>query len=359
MAVLARAGRRQVDGGDLFLVLVNALLSAPADIVHKLRDSYNTHGSLMHDQQMPAEIHPNWNWLRGSRWTWEDGARDLWGLAAVAQLRSELQSQAYSALDKSPSGADALRHVIFRADGALFSARTELQAQHSLGSSDQIHRHAKALETAVLSTELDNLELTELHRLAVKRSAILPPHSPNGENVAAVSVPVGEPPSRKKLTATLLQRGAGAELLAALQAEKRSPTGPDAPQKPFGRAEPVIPDPGLQRCRPCADDVGSSSAASGGTVCGRWSANATHVFVAWKSCGVHVLQPLGQRDESKGYAPPSLRSTLAGTKIGTATADWLTMLTTVFDRSSDNGGAVAAVGGTRAYPGASKWRRAA
>ena len=251
--------------------------------------------------------------------------------AAVKRL---IRGIRYSALGTTPADErDALRFVVFRDDGSLLTMTAELQPQQPVGmhvqhteteSRDQerescrdnkperayttadpataasqldavqeAHRHAKALESAVLFAELDSLGLSELQTLAVKTGAISPPYERSG---------VGTALSREKLTALLLQQGGGTELLAALQRETQRHVESAAGSR---KVEPLIAAPAPQHCRPCADEGGSRSAA--GTVCGRWSANATHVFVAWKGCGVHVLQPLAQRAEHSPVRRPPPR----------------------------------------------------
>ena len=84
------------------------------------------------------------------------------------------------------------------------------------------------------------------------------------------------------------------------------------------------------RCVPCAAEPSASAD------CGRWSANASHVFVVWRACGVHVLRPT-----DTSITPTT---SLAGRRIATSGLD---------------GAEVVAVGGTRRYQGAPRWRRAA
>lgn len=408
MTELARAGRRKVDAGDLFVACVNALLAAPAAVARRWREGYYTQDSLWNEQQMPEGIHPNWNWLRGSRWKWEDGAQDLRGLAALAQSRA----YSHSALNNTPNEhrEDALHYAIFSDDGSLLisvlaeqklhrppsgEANEHVQRVHHAAAAtttpvanghvavvQEIQRHAKALQAAVLSAELSSLAMSDLHRLAAKRGVTMP-HQAHGDSSLvnsqdgsnAASVLTGKEPSRSMLTALLLQQAGGTELLASLDmgTERRDHPESGANLRPPSRGnETTMTAPTVMRCRPCAAN------SAGGLACGRWSANASHLFVAWNGCGVHVLQPLGHREAIKGSGderlnaspPPSLRSTLIGTRANTASAaiDWLALLKTAFSlqshntddaQSGSNGGAVVVVGGTRAYHGASKWRRAA
>eukprot|EP01046_Picozoa_sp_COSAG06_P066248 COSAG06_NODE_16629_length_990_cov_0.771044_1_plen_99_part_10 len=79
---------------------------------------------------MPVEIHPNLNWLRGSRWSWDDGAVDLAGLAQRASANAAAAAAATavsSGAGGGPAGGWAqaglgLRYAVFRDDGKLLTA---------------------------------------------------------------------------------------------------------------------------------------------------------------------------------------------------------------------------------------------
>ena len=92
--------------------------------------------------------------------------------------------------------------------GGAYTTAEPAAAASQLDAVQEAHRHAKALESAVLSAELDSLGLSELQTLAVKRGALSAPYKRSG---------VGTALSREQLTALLLQQGGGTELLAALQ----------------------------------------------------------------------------------------------------------------------------------------------
>ena len=315
MAVLAMAGRRQVDGGDLFLTLTSQLAALPGAAACRW-----WHADVW-DSIMPDAVHPNFNWLRGSRWGWEDGHVAITDLS-TGLFGSGLDKLAAAAAARvqGAAGAGRVRFATLRDDGVVLTAAAD--------GAEAEQDHARSVGVAALSMELHRMKLPMMRRLAIARGV-------DADRIDAVLY--GAEP--KEILAALI-------LARKLPWEKSARSIARAPAAGEGSAGALE----AERCVPC---VGGGGFAS--TVCGRWSANATHVFVAWKGCGLHILQLASNQPQQPRSTALTHTTALVGTRAAAEAPGWFGFGGVAVDVQ---GAAVAAVGGSRKYQGAPKWRRA-
>lgn len=268
LAVEARAGRQQVDCGDLLLDIIARIGRLPA----ALRE-------WLGDDGAPRSIHPNMNWLRGSRWSWVDGG----------------------GVNGTVDDGSTVHYAILGDGGRLFTSTERLNSSGAM-------RHARQLEGALLRRSLEQQGLGALRRRAIELGL--------EETRLAQALDSSEP--RRALIALLLHD-------ASVHPTEPADSGVES--EATGAAAALA---ARDRCVPCAAEPSASAD------CGRWSANASHVFVVWRACGMHVLRPT-----DTSITPTT---SLAGRRIAASGLD---------------GPEVVAVGGTRSYQGAPRWRRAA
>jgi hypothetical protein len=98
---------------------------------------------------MPDTIHPNFNWLRGSRWGWEDGHVSMGADPSMDLLGSDLDGLAAAAAVRVGVGGEAgwVRYATLRDDGMVLTAASD-GAQFS---------HFSQLLTFLLSLSLSSL----------------------------------------------------------------------------------------------------------------------------------------------------------------------------------------------------------